>query len=570
MARGKADPSGDRDAVVLVGATVLLVVLAVGGVWLGQQGGAWLDGAQAPTRDPLRLFWETVVTRHQPWSASASGVVIAVGLLLAVAAFAGVLFWPRGHRQRPDRAARHMAQPADLAHLTAAGATRKAGELGVTASRPGLPLGRMVRGGRQLFSTWEDMLILIAGPRIGWKTSAWAVPAILAAPGACMATSNKSDLWHVTAAARALVGRVWPFDPQRIVGGVGGWWWNPLTFIMPTGPHTDPDHEPETAAVRLAAQLVSSARPPGAKVEPYWDGQAEHLISLLLLAAALDYRPITQVYVWLTESTSEEACELLRAHGYALQADSAYSLAHLPDKQRAGVFDTARSSLTWLTSRSIQRWVTPGPGEEFHPSDFARSTDTLYALSRDGDASAGPLVAALTMAVFDALEAHAAKQPRGRLAIPFVGVLDEAANIARVRHLDALYSHYGSRGIMLLTILQSWSQGVDAWGREGMAKLWSAANHRVYAGGVDDSDFLTRLSRQIGTVELVQHTHSTTRDRRTHSRQAFERVILTSAELGELPAGRAVLFSSGSPAVLVATTRWFYHRPTAELVGRSS
>ena len=47
--------------------------------------------------------------------------------------------------------------------------------------------------------------------------------------------------------------------------------------------------------------------------------------------------------------------------------------------------------------------------------------------------------------------------------MPFVGVLDEAANICRIRHLDTYYSHFGSRGIVLLTVLQSWAQGAEAW-----------------------------------------------------------------------------------------------------------
>jgi type IV secretory pathway TraG/TraD family ATPase VirD4 len=568
MARGNVDPSGDRDTLILGSGAVLLAVVAVGGVWVGQHLAAWLHGWPAPSSNPLQLFADTVRGR-QPWPGLASGVVGVLGVVLLTIAVLAVIFWPRRRKLRPDKAARHMARPTDLTHLTAAGATSKARQLGAFSTLPGLPIGRTVRGGRQLFSSWEDMLILIAGPRIGWKTSAWAAPAILGAPGAVLATSNKPDLFTVTREVRARRGRVWAFDPQYIAGhDEPSWWWNPLSFICP--PHPDSWHESESAATRLAAQLVTSARPPGAKVDPYWDGQAEHLIGLLLLAAALAGRPITQAYVWLTESTSEDAAEVLRARGYDLQADSAYSMAHLPDKQRAGVFDTARASLSFLTSRSVQRWVTPAAGrEEFNPVTFARSNDTLYAMSKDGDASAGPLVAALTMAVFDALEGFAGHLPGARLAVPFVGVLDEAANIARVRNLDGLYSHYGSRGIILLTILQSWSQGVDVWGQHGMAKLWSAANHRVYAGGVDDSEFLTRLSRQIGTAELVQRTHSRNRSGRSVSRQVHERVILTSAELGELPPGRAVLFSSGSPAVLVETRRWFENRQTAELVAKA-
>ncbi|MGY1749155.1 TraG/TraD/VirD4 family protein [Modestobacter sp. SYSU DS0511] len=72
-----------------------------------------------------------------------------------------------------------------------------------------------------------------------------------------------------------------------------------------------------------------------------------------------------------------------------------------------------------------------------------------------------------------------------------VAVLDEAANVCRWHNLPDLYSHYGSRGITILTILQAWSQGVEVWGRNGMRKLWSAANVKIYGGGVSEIEFLT-------------------------------------------------------------------------------
>ena len=100
--------------------------------------------------------------------------------------------------------------------------------------------------------------------------------------------------------------------------------------------------------------------------------------------------------------------------------------------------------------------------------------------------------------------------------MPLVGVLDEAANICRWRQLPDLYSHYGSRGICLLTLLQSWSQGVQVWGPNGMRKLWGAANIRVYGGGVGEPDFLSNLEKLIGEYNRVvaspshQRTHTGT------------------------------------------------------------
>jgi len=80
-----------------------------------------------------------------------------------------------------------------------------------------------------------------------------------------------------------------------------------------------------------------------------------------------------------------------------------------------------------------------------------------------------------------------------------VAVLDEAANVCRWPELPNLYPHYGSRGSCITTILQSWSQGVEVWGRDGMRKLWSAANVKVDGGRVSDVEFLSKLSSSPAT-----------------------------------------------------------------------
>ena len=79
-----------------------------------------------------------------------------------------------------------------------------------------------------------------------------------------------------------------------------------------------------------------------------------------------------------------------------------------------------------------------------------------------------------------------------------VCVLDEAANVCRWANLPDLYSHYGSRGIVVSTFLQSWSQGVDVWGESGMKKLFSTANVVTYGGNVKEEGFLKMLSELIG------------------------------------------------------------------------
>lgn len=105
---------------------------------------------------------------------------------------------------------------------------------------------------------------------------------------------------------------------------------------------------------------------------------------------------------------------------------------------------------------------------------------------------------ALTVAITEAAEEYSQAQPDGRFRVPLLLALDEAANICRWSELPNLYSHFGSRGIIPMTILQSWAQDEDVWGKAGMEKLWSAATIKVVGSGVGGGNFLTDLSTLIG------------------------------------------------------------------------
>ena len=175
----------------------------------------------------------------------------------------------------------------------------------------------------------------------------------------------------------------------------------------------------------------------------------------------------------------------------------------------------------------------------------------------------------MTVAVVEAAE-ELAVALGGRLRLPMVAMLDEAANVCRWKELPNLYSHYGSRGIVICTILQSWSQGVVVWGREGMRKLWSAANIKVYGGGVSETEFLGELSQLIG--DYVYSNVSVSSSRHSGSSRSVDNdrkdKILDVSDLAALPRGRAVVFASGAPATMVQTIPW-YTGPDAAAVQES-
>ncbi|MCT2224638.1 type IV secretory system conjugative DNA transfer family protein [Microbacterium paraoxydans] len=556
----RRDPGG-------FGAETMMLVIGIGGVIatmvvlnvavrLGHQ----LDGtgAELPT-DPFAFTLGVIIGRIE-WPASATWIVavlLAVVLALVVLAIVGVVRYRKG-RTRVDRASSYMGRGKDVEGLSKRNAQAQATRLGVTGSL-GVPIGKTL-GQMPLYGTWEDMHIDIWGPRTG-KTTSRAVPAILEAPGGVLVTSNKRDVVDATRDVRAEAGPVWVFDPQGIALEDPTWWWNPLSYV------TD-----EVRAAKLADHFASGSRDPGAKTDAYFDPAGQDLLAGLLLAAALDSRPITDVYGWLTRPTEEEPIGILRRGGYDLTADQVRGVITAPEKQRGGIYGTAQQMASCLTNRQVAAWVNPqGEPElrpQFDPAAFVRDGGTLYSLSKEGRGTAGPLVTALTVAVVEAAEELAAGSAGGRLSVPLLGVLDEAANVCRWRELPNLYSHYGSRGIVLMTILQSWSQGVDVWGDSGMRKLWSASNVKVYGGGVSEDAFLESLSKLIGDYDRQASSVSSGRGGRSVNQQLHRERILDVADLAAMPKGRAVVLSSGNRPTLIRTQPWMTG-PHAEKVKAS-
>lgn len=494
-----------------------------------------------------------------------TAVALVVALLVLVVV---VVFWWAGRtarRERVDTAARHLASPRELAHLTAHGATANARRLGAvrpdgTPAGPGLPIGTTVPAtvfgcGRELVQGWEDVSVDIWGPRTG-KTTSRVIPAILAAPGACLVTSNKRDVLDTTRALRAATGgAVTVFDPQGVAATTRGCWWDPLSFVTDL-----------TRARTLANVFAAAARESGSNADAYFDPAARELVAALLLAARAAGLPITALRGWLARPDDDTPVGLLEAADFPAVAQALAGTAALPERQRGGVYGTAAGHLAFLVDPAIVPWIVPDPTTtRFDPHAFLSEAGTLYCLSREGAGSAGAVVAALTVAVVDAAETLATRSPMGRLATPLVCVLDEAANVCRWPDLPDLYSHHGSRGIVLMTILQSWAQGEAVWGPLGMRKLWSAANIKILGPGVADVAFLHDAARLAGQVETPTASVGHDSRGRSVSRGTRPVDVLDVADLAGLPRGRAWLLASGARPALIATTPWT-RRPHAPAI----
>lgn len=530
---------------------VAFVAACLGGLWVSLHWGSALANLSAPPTN-IRHLIEGLIKGEVTWPLQASVIAVSLAVLVVAALITTVILvvTRSGKKARVDKAARYLGRGKSLAAYTERGAKATAKRLGVTHSC-GIIVGTVISTKQTFYQPWEDLSLDIWGPRTGKSTSR-IIPAILGAPGAVVSTSNKRDVVDATRGVRELNAQVHVFDPQKIAQEEPTWWWNPLSYV------TDEDK-----AARLTSHFATASRAPGSRPDAYFDPKAEDLLSSLFLAAALDGRPITDVYMWVTKQTSPQPVQILEEHDYMLQAAGLQSTIDLTDKQRDGIFGTAEKMIQCLKNRNTLRWVAPASGTvasdprpQFNPKAFAQSQETLYLLSKEGVGTAAPLTTALTVAVAEALEERAERMG-GRLKVPALFALDELANVVKWAGLPDQFSHYGSRGIIVMAILQSWSQGVELWGEANMRKIWSAANIKVYGGGVAEEGFLRALSDLIGDYSYTSVSHSNGKSGASRSRQESKERIFDVSNLAELDRGRAVVLASGAPATLLKTRPWY-------------
>ena len=443
--------------------------------------------------------------------------------------------------------------------------------------------GRGARGvrllrvdGRDVWMSWEDVALVIMGPRSN-KTSALAVPAVLSAPGLVVATSNKADLWALTAGLRGRAGPVWTFDPQAIAHA-------PQTLVV--GPAAgDPRRRPDRPPVRRR-------RPAGRALhghhrrhrkDPFFHAAGEQVLTGTLLAAAVSGGTMREVVGWLQHGRRDAITALDRAGarrrsrrpGSHPRRRRRHHQRHLPDRPHRHQSPHLRADPaldhptrhlahpTRPTAAADRLAVTNStPWQPASPTPPARPRRPCTCCPRK--APAPPPRWSPPWSTGSSRSPNSPPRPAAAASThPLVAVLDEAANICPIPTLPQLYSHYGSRGIQVLTMLQSYQQGVGVWGTQGMDALWSAATVKLVGAGVDDHAFLHRLSGLIGDhdVEKISTSHgrghgpgrqySTTRE-----------PVLPASTLRALPRTHAVLLATGRRAGLGELLPWYRERPT--------
>ncbi|MBF6176034.1 type IV secretory system conjugative DNA transfer family protein [Nocardia blacklockiae] len=577
---------GEETWLLLLALAAMAITLSV---WLALSLGSWWAGLPV-TRHPVLALLEVIGGDHAwPWQST----VILAGFACVTAGVAKAV-WRRFLRADAiDSAARTMMPVRQISvgrRADNAAAARRLLKDAPADVRdlPGPLLGKTVVGGIELFLPAELGMFIAAGQRTG-KTMAWAIPATLGAWGPVLATSNKPDLYRHTVAGREKRGLVWLCDLQGVDGTPQCNFWVDLLRLVPNLP----------AARKLASFFVSgasgsAAQAATAKKDDYFDGGAQELLALYLFAAARARGDLLHAAQWLSSDQDQTPALILRSKGHAQAASRILDAQSLYARQRDGLYDMARRYLNTLSDEGYARLITPPVRKrftvyeadtgivvqadleptinhhlpEFKPDEFVDSSNTLFALSQKGPDSATALTAALVGQVLEAGLAAARQRVDGRLAVPLLAVLDEAANCARVSELPEYYTYCGGCGIILITIVQVLEPAEELWGAGGVRTM-RAQSIEIYGGNIATPSYLEEWVRAIDDHDVADHSrsHGPGGTNKTVSWRAEP--ILNVAKLSRLPMNRALVRLPGHEPVLVRKVFWWDNPALKPVVAES-
>lgn len=411
--------------------------------------------------------------------------------------------------------------------------------------------GRLVlgRSGGKLLATESRQSVIILGPTQTGKTTGLAIPAILEWQGPVIAASVKNDLVRETYKWRKTKGRVQLFDPTRATGyeyedvRAG---WSPLSAAQDWG-----------GARKVSEWLCSSAKGDGSNLQDadFWYSAAEKLMSPYLFAAAQGRRDMGEVVRWIDANEEAEVMGILARAGIEEAALAFAASMRRDERARSSIFTTAETILqAYGDPLVVESAMSP---EIFPEKLFDGGHNTLYicAPSHEQKRLQTIFTAMLSQMISHAYEI--AGKNNKPIDPSLLLVIDEAANIAPLKELDAIASTCSGIGIQLVTVFQDMAQ-IEA--RYSTRARTVVNNHRakVVLSGISDPSTLEYVTKICGEEEVDQSSMTiggTGERSTTESRQ--QRSLASAGFLRRMRPGEGlVVYGHLSPAKIVLRP-WF-------------
>ena len=158
---------------------------------------------------------------------------------------------------------------------------------------------------------------------------------------------------------------------------------------------------------------------------------------------------------------------------------------------------TITEALSWVTIPSVIEAVTPAPGFDLDPVDFARRCGTIYLIAPGGSATA-PLFRAFTAYVQYEATLAGTRWAHKKLIPPLLLALDELH--ANPVPLPSWLADSAGKGVQIAAVVHDVGQLEELYGVAGARTVWGTTGTKIFFGGIHSDETLEKVCKLCGKV----------------------------------------------------------------------
>jgi type IV secretory pathway TraG/TraD family ATPase VirD4 len=285
--------------------------------------------------------------------------------------------------------------------------------------------------------------------------------------------------------------------------------------------------------------------------EPHWRRTAARYLAPLLLAANQTGQSMRTVVSWIDLFERDELRKILNASPdpEAIHAlENLESLWKTDHRYQGSVIGTLSTALDAWQEPAVARATTLA---DISPRWLCDGSNTLYIVSpASQQRRLQNLFGGLLVHMIDGALEFAQQASRGRLDPPLLCALDEICNAAPLPTLGEYASSGAGQGVLLLSVIQDYSQAIDAWGRERAATIVSNHRGKLFWSGIADPATFEYIDRLLGQEERERESRTRQAYGGTSTTRAFEfRPLAPPHRLRQAKFGTALLVYGQLPPV---------------------
>jgi type IV secretion system protein VirD4 len=434
----------------------------------------------------------------------------------------------------------------------------RASDLRSLRARPGvtrgIPLGR--HAGQDLVGE-PNASVALCGPSQVGKSLAAVVRAILKWDGCVIVLSIKEELLRYTIHAREQRGEVKIFDPTAQTS-YPAHAWSPVAAS-----------ETWTQARAIAAGLLQIGQDADRNDrEPHWRRTAARYLAPLLLAANQSGQNMRTVLSWIDLFERDDLRTILKR---SPDPEAPYALENLESLWKTDA--RYQGSVIGTLSTALDAWQEPTVAQattlaDITPQWLCEGSNTLYIVApASQQRRLQNLFGGLLVHMIDGALEIAQRAPNGRLSPPLLCALDEICNAAPLPTLGEYASSGAGQGVLLLSVIQDYSQAIHTWGRERAATILSNHRAKLFWAGIADPATFEYVDQLLGREERERQSRTRQAHGGTSTTRAPElRPLAPPHRLRQAKFGTALLVYGQLPPVWTKQQLFFHDRELRRLI----